>query len=199
MAQEQAEACLPAPRPREIEDHELLSRVAQGDVEAFERLYRRYYKPVFGFAARITRRMDVAEEVVDDTMMTVWRKAGDFAGRSKPSTWIFGIAYRKALKATKPAADGQTIDAEEVADHRQTDGLEAIVLREHLARALGGLPPSLRAVVELTYLHGYKYSEIAEIVDCPVGTVKTRMRTARGRLRALLTGQAVDDREARHA
>ena len=180
----------------EADDHALLALVARDEVEAFDRLYRRYYKRVFGFVARITQRIDVADEVVNDTMLTVWRKAGDFAGRSRPSTWIFGIAYRKALKAAKAVVDADELDLEAIPDHRQAAGLEAILLRDQLARALGQLPPEQRAVVELTYLHGYKYTEIAAIADCPVGTIKTRMHNARKKLRLLLVGPAVEQEGA---
>lgn len=181
----------------ETDDERLLARVAEGDVAAFERLYRRYYKRVFGFVARIAPRFDIAEDVVEDTMVTVWQKAHTFAGRSKPSTWIFGIAYRKALTASRKEHDQtrEGLDATLEADHRQEHGLEAILVREHVARALGQLPPEQRAVVELTYMHGYKYTEIAEIVDCPVGTIKTRMRTARDKLRTMLAGDAPRNKE----
>ncbi len=182
------------------DERQLLAAVARREVEAFDRLYRRYYKRVLGFAMRITQRSDSAEEVVDDTMFTVWRKAGDFAGRSRPSTWIFGIAYRKALKAAQrtPAASHE-IDPDTVADDRQLEGLEAIFLREQVAQAIGRLPPEQRAVVELTYLHGYTYAEIAEIAECPLGTVKTRMRNARTKLRDILIEHAGDAKETVNA
>ena len=177
----------------DLEDRELLSRIADGEMDAFERLYRRYYGRVFGFAGRITQRMDVAEEVVDDTMLTIWKKADSFAGRSRASTWIFGIAYRKALKARRRAGpDHGELELEDVPDPRQAAGLERIFSRDQLARALNELPPEQRAVVELTYLHGYKYTEIAEIAGCPEGTVKTRMRQARVKLRHLLAGLSPD-------
>lgn len=184
---------------RDDGDHELLARVAGGEVEAFERLYRRYYKRVFGFAARLTPRLEIAEEVVDDTMLTVWRKAGNFAGRSKPSTWIFGIAYRKALKASRRFPDDKMAGNVSETELRQTDGLESIVVRQQIAQALGRLPREQRAVVELTYLHGYTYTEIADIAGCPVGTVKTRMRSAREKLRVLLTTREEQMKEADNA
>lgn len=180
-------------------DRDLLARIAHGEVEAFERLYRRYYKRIFGFAARLTPRLEIAEEVVDDTMLTVWRKAGDFAGRSKPSTWIFGIAYRKALKASRRFPDDYSVGDVAETDLRQTDGLESIVVRQQIAQALGRLPREQRAVVELTYLHGYTYAEIADIAGCPVGTVKTRMRSAREKLRLLLTTREEELKEAENA
>ena len=81
------------------EDRVLIERVAGGDREAFEALYARYYRKLFGFAQRVTRSADLVEEIVSDTLLTVWRSAARFDGRSRLSTWIFGIAYRKALQS----------------------------------------------------------------------------------------------------
>ena len=174
---------------RDREDCALLAGIARGEMQSFERLYRRYYGRVFGFAGRITHRMDSAEEVVNDTMLTVWRKAESFAGRSRASTWILGIAYRKALRARSRARpEHEELELEDVADPGQSERLDAIFSRDQLIQALDRLPPEQRAVVELTYVHGYKYTEIAEIAGCPVGTVKTRMRNAREKLRHMLAG-----------
>ncbi|MGF1476105.1 MAG: RNA polymerase sigma factor [Geminicoccaceae bacterium] len=178
-------------RSPEEDDTFLLRRIAAGDGDAFENLYRRYYKRVFGFVLRMTSRMELAEEVVDDTMLTVWRRAADFRGASRPSTWIFGIAYRKALKAAMRTGAGQNaVELDETNHEPVSSGVEAMILRDQIAKALDRLPTKERAIVELTYLHGYKYTEIAEIADCPVGTVKTRMRSARAKLRQILTGFA---------
>ena len=86
---------------------------------AFERLHRRFHRRVFGFALRLTERFELAEEVVNDTMMTVWRKAMDFEGRSKVSTWILGIAYRTAIKARRRSAPERLHD--ELDDQLQAD------------------------------------------------------------------------------
>ncbi len=173
------------------EDSMLLSLIAGGDREAFDRLYRRYFKRVYPFIYRVTQKREVIEEVLNDTMLTVWQKAGSFAGRSRVSTWVFGIAYHKALKAAtrgRPQAYLDDLDPEDLPDQGQKDPIESLALKDQIARALTGLSAEQRAVVELTYYHGYSYQEIAQIVDCPLGTVKTRMRSARSKLRAILTG-----------
>jgi RNA polymerase sigma-70 factor (ECF subfamily) len=71
-----------------------LAEIARGDRAAFERLYRRYYDRLFRFVLRVTGRINVAEDVINDTMMVIWRKAGEYRAAAKASTWIFGIAYR---------------------------------------------------------------------------------------------------------
>jgi RNA polymerase sigma factor (sigma-70 family) len=166
----------------------LLRRVAAQDRRAFEALYHLYYRRLFSYLFKLTRRGEVVEELVNDVLLAVWRGAARFDGRSRPSTWIFGIAYHKALKALAkfvPAGDGAA-GSEPSTD----EGPESLLTRRELAgvlgRALATLSPEQRAVVELTYYYELSYPEIAEIVGCPVNTVKTRMFHARRKLRELL-------------
>ncbi|WP_157982225.1 RNA polymerase sigma factor [Oceanicella sp. SM1341] len=168
-------------------DTDLLAAIAAGDMDAFEQFHRRYFARIMRFAARIVDSHDVAEEIANDALMTVWRTAGRFEGRSKVSTWIFGIAYRMALKAREKSGRRRgDVELDEGLVGDAGEGAEAVILRHDLAGALERLKPELRAVVELTYFNGYLYTEIADIMECPVGTVKTRMMTARRRLRELL-------------
>src|ERR1700741_1343906 len=83
---------------------ELISRIAKGDRKAFEELYGLYHRRLARFLTRLTRRYDIAEEVVNDTFWVVWRKARSFRGDSQPSTWILGIASRKARNAFRASA-----------------------------------------------------------------------------------------------
>jgi RNA polymerase sigma-70 factor (ECF subfamily) len=172
------------------DDGSLLTRVANGDVEAFEDLYARYARRLFGFALRITRRPELVEEVVNDTLLAVWRSAGSFDGRSKPSTWIFGIAYRKSLRALQRRRPAEIAVPEPRGAVDERAGPEQqLQQREMLAlvdRALASLPPEQRAVVELTFFSELSYAEVAAVVDCPVNTVKTRMFHARRKLREAL-------------
>src|SRR3954466_8975293 len=87
-----------AARSGALEERALLERVKSHDVDAFERLYRIYQPRLARFLLTLVRRPQLVEEVLDDTMMAVWQTAGGFRGTSKLSTWIFAIAYRKALK-----------------------------------------------------------------------------------------------------
>lgn len=177
-------------------DEALLAAIAQGDMNAFEQIHRKYFPKLMHFAKRITDSAEAAEEVANDVLMTVWRTADRFEGRSKPSTWMFGIAYRMALKQRQKLGlrrGDVELDEGMVADN--TDTAEAVLLARDLGKALQQLTPELRAVVELTYYNGYLYTEIAEILDCPVGTVKTRMMTARKRLRAMLSEEESEGTE----
>jgi len=178
-------------------DGELLDRVGDRDRRAFEVLYHRYHRRLFGYLLRLTAgRVEMVEEVLNDAMLVVWRSASDFRGRSRVSTWVFGIAYRKALKALARRKRQRETNEDEAPEPVAPGGPEHDLDRGETARAvsaaLASLPAEQRAVVELTYYRQLPYREIAEIVGCPVNTVKTRMFHARRRLRELLPGLGVD-------
>lgn len=174
--------------PDDAIDRELLRRTAARDRDAFKTLYVGYHRRLARFLLRLTRRFDVAEEIVNDTMWIVWQRAGDFHGASRVSTWIMGIAYRRALKTLRRAnLQARWVELDADADYtdqgRAVDGAD----REQLiARALAALPLEQRLVLEFTYYLGHSCAEIAEIMDCPVNTVKTRMFHARRKLRLLM-------------
>jgi RNA polymerase sigma-70 factor (ECF subfamily) len=176
----------------------LLARIGNGDRAALHSLYNTYYHPLLRFIYRITGKLDLAQEGVNDVMLVVWRNGRSFGGRSSVSTWIMGIAYRKALKLlassrrwTHRFAGAPFEDVIERSDGlaEQSDDGD---LRDLLDEALRHLSAEHRAVVELTYFYGCSYEEIAAIAACPVNTVKTRMFHARARLKKLLPALGKD-------
>ena len=175
----------------------LLGRIATADGDAFETLYHVYYPRLRRFLERVTRRPHLVEEILNDTMMVVWRKADAYNFGSKVSTWIFAIAYRKALKALRGIDDAVDFDPDENTAHLMPgpEGeLQQKEVRAYLGRAMSALSAEQRAVIELTYYEGYAYREIADILGCPIDTVKTRMFHARRKLKALLArdrGEAI--------
>lgn len=168
----------------------MLDRIAEGDRAAFETLYRQVYPKLSRFVLRLTSRQDLVEEIVNDTMLAVWRQAGSFEARSRVRTWIIGIAYRQALRRLeKLKRDPAMLSVEdvEIPDIERLDRyLEAKERRRRLQQAMARLPATHRAVVELTLFHGHSYREIATMIDCPEGTVKTRMFHARNQLKKWL-------------
>ena len=143
----------------------------------------------------MTHRPPLVEEVLNDTMLVVWERPDRFNGTSRLSTWIFAIAYRKALEALRR----QDVPQEDRdADHRpaeEPDPERQLGERQRNATlwaALDALSPDHRTVVDLTYFHEMGYREIADIMECPVDTVKTRMFHARRRLQGILAGQLAD-------
>lgn len=177
--------------PADDADRDLVwLRALQVDGQAFESLYRAFYPRLYEFIVRILGNPDGVEETINDTMMVVWNKADEFRGQSKVSTWIFGIAYRKALKRLKVtkrrAARELQRDAEQEDTRDPADAVMHGYAVERIREAVGRLPAAQKSIVHLAFFYGYSYSEIAQIVGCPVNTVKTRMFYARARLRPVL-------------
>lgn len=172
-------------------DADLIARLCKQDEQALELLYRHYYSRLFRFIARVTRREDLIDEVINDVMYVVWEKAESYNQQCRPSTWIFGIAYNKARQSLRNAG----MKAEESLDEMDDDnllleehgsGLKQLEMTNWLESALDRLSADQRAVIELTYFEGLHYSEIAVLMECPENTVKTRMHHARKKLALIL-------------
>jgi RNA polymerase sigma factor (sigma-70 family) len=173
----------------------LVGRIASGDRHAFEALYRAYFPRLTRFLQRMTRSATLIEEIVNDTLLVVWRKAVTFDGSSKVSTWIFAIAYRRACKALQGFDDpvDSAGDERECLDADRPDWqLERKRLAHAIDAALAALPLAQRTAFQLTFYHDMGYTEIAEIMACPVNTIKTRLFHARKRLALLLNDQLED-------
>lgn len=170
----------------------LIGLVAAGDKRAFEALYRAYFPRLTRFLHRMTRNAMLIEEIVNDTLLAVWRKAATFNHTSKLSTWIFAIAYRRACKSLEsldePQQDG--IDEREGLDADRPEWqFDQVRMAEAVDGALAVLPLAQRTAFQLTFYHDMSYTEIADIMDVPVNTIKTRLFHARKRLAVLLDGQ----------
>jgi RNA polymerase sigma factor (sigma-70 family) len=172
----------------------LMVRIVGRDLRAFEDLYRAYHLRLTRFLLNMTHRPQLVEEVLDDTMLVVWNRPESYNGSSKLSTWIFAIAYRKALNAMRredmPIEGSQDTQPSGEAGPELRLGQRQV--REILLGAMSELSANHRAVVDLTYFHDIGYREIAEIMDCPVDTVKTRMFHARRYLKRRLAGRLAD-------
>jgi len=194
---------LPTPGPSmppmsESEDSVLLMGCCSGDMAAFEALYRRYHERVYRFIFRMLNNHELAEEAVADTLHAVWKNASSFRGGSAVSSWIFGIAYKTALKTvdrnarhTRNREDVEQMDAVEDSDPANNPHLNASLLAdtERVQKAMVKLSPEHQAVMTLTAT-GHSCEEIATIVDCPKNTVKTRVFHARKQLQRLLGNTA---------
>jgi len=169
------------------DDRRLLERIARRDRIAFETFFRLHASSVHRFVRDLVRDDGLAEELTSDVMVEVWRNAGKFGGRSRVRTWVFGIAHHKAIDALRkrrvvsvPLDDligvSSPLESPEDAALRSDE-------RRTLDQAMAELSPEHRAVLELTFVEGFSQREIAEIVSCPVATVKTRAFYAKQRLR----------------
>ena len=173
----------------------LIRRVVRGERGAFEELYRFYHPRLTRFLSNLLRKPELVEEVLNDTLMVVWRNPESYSGMSKLSTWIFAIAYRKASRARSrwddPMEDNDA-DSRPSNEAGPEQHLEQRQVQKVLLKAMAGLSADHRTVVDLTYFHEMGHREIAEIMGCPVDTVKTRVFHARRHLKNALAGSLTD-------
>jgi len=177
-------------------DEVLMTRIATGDRLAMQALFARHHVRVYRFILRLVRNEALAEDLISEVFLDVWRQAGAFEGRSAVSTWMLSIARFKALSALRRQPDAALDDATTEAIEDQSDDPETALAKKEkgsqLRLALGRLSAEHREIVDLVYYHEKSVSEVAEIVGIPEATVKTRMFYARKKLSALLKEQGID-------
>src|SRR5262245_45655538 len=167
-------------------DRELVERVAGGDRAAVRLLFMRHHARIYRFVARQTGSGMMADDIANEVFLELWRQAPAFQGRSEVSTWLLGIARFKALSALRKKKE-EAIDEDDAAAIPDTaDTPETSVMKDDKATALRGMVNALaeehRTVIDLAYYHSKSVAEIAEILEIPVATVKTRMFYARKKL-----------------
>ena len=167
-------------------DNELLIAIATGSRSALETLYLSYHRRLARFLSRFTARYENVEEIVNDTFMVVWQNAGNFRSASQVSTWIFGIAYRIALKSVRRQKNHTATESLDDHPESSTDPVADTEVQDWVKHGLDQLSPEQRLTLELAYHMGNSMAEIAVITDAPVGTVKARMFHARQKLRQYL-------------
>lgn len=157
----------------------LLAAVAKGDEEAFERLYNASRAKLYGVVLRILRRPDLADEVVQETYLKIWRSAGDFNPRlATPITWMVAIARNGALDVVRKKSESSIEDEPQAIEPavEERDPLAAREMTEELKRLLGcmgGLEEEHRRVLLLAYYNGWSRQQLATKFDKPVNTIKT--------------------------
>ena len=171
-----------------VSDAELLERVAGGDAGAFEVLYGRYARAVFGLALRRLGDRSRAEEAVQETFAAIWRSAASYDRERGPGApWLYAVARHAIVDRSRARAEPPA----EAPDHATTEPgpqerAEASFVSWRVHRALEELPERERTVLELAYWGGLSQSEVAEFLNMPLGTVKTRTRSALSRLADVL-------------
>jgi RNA polymerase sigma-70 factor, ECF subfamily len=177
--------------PQQMTDGELIARVGEGDRGAFEVLYRRYARPVFALALRRLGDRGRAEDAVQETFTSVWRSAGSYRLERGPGApWLYAVARNAIVDRRRSRAEPPTEVPETASpDAEPAERAEASWTAWRVHRALAELPENERTVLELAYWSELSQSEIAEFLDIPLGTVKTRTRTALARLADALEGE----------
>ncbi|UYM04615.1 ECF RNA polymerase sigma factor SigK [Solicola gregarius] len=168
----------------------LLNRASRGDVAAFERIYDELGGAVLGIAVRVLRNRAIAEEVAQEVLVEVWRRAARYEPeRGSGKSWIMTIAHRRAVDRVRheQAMVNRDVNAATAAGSRPFDEVSETVEtgleREQVRRCLDGLTDLQRESVALAYYDGYTYREVSRLLDSPLGTIKTRMRDGLARLR----------------
>jgi RNA polymerase sigma-70 factor (ECF subfamily) len=194
-AQVRAGQRAPAPAAVPLTDESLVGRVRGGDEGALAQLYDRYAASIFSLAMRITGDRLTAQEVTQDTFLRLWKHAALFdRERGAFGAWLFAIARRRALDVLRSRqrqakiADGTFIsDGGTLPEPAQPDASEHIVLAQVIAQAVATLPLAQRQAIELAYFGGLTQQQIATQTGEPLGTVKSRMRSAMETLRGRLS------------
>ena len=181
-------------------DRTLIAAVAARDEAAFNEIYARYHRRIARFTRRITRCSELTAEITNDTLWTIWRCAPSFKGGSRVSTWIMGIAYhigRNTLrrKGHREAHEEPMRDLIEAAH----EPWSCSDVGEWVEAALVQLAEEQRTALELFYRFGHSCDEIAQMVDCPANTVKTRIYYGRRKMRGLLVRLAGFETDAKTA
>jgi RNA polymerase sigma-70 factor (ECF subfamily) len=177
-------------------DEALIGRIAAGDKLAMHLLFARHHVRVYRFVLRLVRDESLAEDLISDVFLDVWRQASRFERRSSVGTWLLAIGRHKALSALR-RRPGQRLDEERTAEIEDpADDPEIVVQKkdksEILRKCLNGLSAEHREIIDLVYYHEKSVEEVAGIVGIPANTVKTRMFYARKRLSELLKAAGVD-------
>ena len=191
----------PPPAARELahgSDEALLSLVASSDEQALAELYDRFGRVAYGLALRVLRDEALAQDAVQEAFLAIWRNADRFlAERAKASTWILTLVHRRAVdlvrredrRRAEPLESAPEPAAAETVEDEATLGFQRRVVQEALRR----LPREQREALELGYYGGLTQSELAERLDQPLGTIKSRMFTGLNRLRDLLAQAGLEE------
>lgn len=187
----------------EGEDRHLLQRTAQGDEEALATLYARYSTPVYSLARYMLGQPALAEEATQDIFLNIWLKAASYdPQRGEPRSWIMSVAHhrvvdlirsRRRVQSMTDPGGYETLESLPSKQMPTDEEAERNLEKERIRQALSVLPPAQQEAIILAYYEGFSQSEIAQKLEQPLGTIKTRVRLALQKLRSVLEQQTVDE------
>jgi RNA polymerase sigma-70 factor (ECF subfamily) len=182
--------------PARASDFALAQRAAQGDVQAFEELFRLHRRLVYGLCLRMTQDVAEAEDVTQEVFVLLFRKIGGFRGEANFTTWLHRLTVNQVLMRFRKnkARREDSLEDEELQPHdsvRPTSPKASqLIDRITLESAIAKLPPGYRAAFILHDIEGYEHEEVARMLGCAVGTSKSQLHKARTKLRKILAGRA---------
>ena len=185
-----------------LDDHQLLARVSDQEPNALDALYSRYASAVYSLAMFMLKDTGLAEEATQDIFLNIWLKSGSFKpDRGQPKTWIMSVAHhriidlirsRRRTTAITVTSDPEDLERIPAANLPIDEQVERKLERERIQKSLATLPEAQREVIRMAYFDGYSQSEIATLLNQPLGTVKTRVRLAMQKLRLVLQENVVE-------
>jgi RNA polymerase sigma-70 factor (ECF subfamily) len=185
-----------------LDDHQLLARVSDQEPNALDALYSRYASAVYSLAMFMLKDTGLAEEATQDIFLNIWLKSGSFKpDRGQPKTWIMSVAHhriidlirsRRRTTAITVSSDSEDLERIPAANLPIDEQVERKLERERIQKSLATLPEAQREVIRMAYFDGYSQSEIATLLNQPLGTVKTRVRLAMQKLRLVLQENVVE-------
>lgn len=177
-------------------DITLARRIAVGDDSALSEIYTVYGQRLYAYALRLTSDAALAEDIVQDALVIVWRTAGRYRGEGRFVAWLLGIVHHTALKALRHPFVPFSEEVEEILpasasslETQTQDNQQAAWVRS----GMQGLSPEHRAVLELVFYQGLSLEEVAQVCNCPLGTIKSRLNYARRHLRGILSRQKMEE------
>lgn len=177
-------------------DYALARRTSEGDMSAFEELYRRHNRRVYSLCLRMTQNVEEAEDLAQETFIQFFRKAGSFRGDSAFTTWLHRLTVNQVLMhfRKRKSRDEKTTEDGEIPEQivlgTEDSAKMPVVDRIALGKAMAQLPPGYRAVFTLHDVEGHEHDEISRMLGCSVGTSKSQLHKARKKLRWLLMQQS---------
>ncbi|MCB9392018.1 MAG: sigma-70 family RNA polymerase sigma factor [Calditrichaeota bacterium] len=189
----------------EEQDLALIERIRSGDEHAFAELIDQYKGLVLNLVARMSGRVENAEDLAQEVFIRVWKGLHNFRGECKLSTWVYRIALNLAIAESKTARsrsqfydiDDPTVERgpQFVSDGEENPYADEVLLKEQMIRLLPNMPEKHRQAVVLFYLKQLSYNEISEIMDVPVGTVKSYLFRGKAWLREQMFGDSLEGLE----
>jgi RNA polymerase sigma-70 factor, ECF subfamily len=181
---------------RDLADEDLMQLVRRGEADAFEVVYERHSSAAFSLAYRMCGTRAVAEDVVQEAFLSLWRSGARYdRARGSVRTWVLGIVHNRAIDSLRRSvvhdrrrASDEGIEERFEARERTEVEVARLTESEEIREALTTLPPEQCRVIELAYFGGFTQTEIASMLEAPIGTVKGRMRLGLEKLRAQLVG-----------
>lgn len=180
-----------------VDDRELIRLIAARSHDAFAELYRRFSAPLFNFLLSLVSDQHAAEDLLQEVFLAVWKGAGRYRGAAAVKTWLFNIAYKQAVSHLRRRKEVLVDDLDQIVAAPGSPGLSGDPIQNRIIiQALERLTPQHRAALELVLYYKMSYREAAEVLACPVGTVKSRVSYARRQLQAMIhaSGQSAEDR-----